>query len=262
MRNRSNITKHPNLVQNLKLLLSWEKIKESSTPFLRSYIKRYLYFIHTPHVISKTYGAFKTEEYIQTRAGSWVKDSGSCFDGTILSFELCASLLLLTFPLTLGFFSCWILNLGIGPLSPFISKPLTYLQKLHFHFQHSFISMLDSFAGTSCVLGSLCQDFSRCPYSCLGVSSWNWPAHCCWAIRHILESSVTFISFWASRFSLGSQVSTLPPTPVSLFGLSTHILCSSQLGLCEKYVTLWFSTCVHQCMSFFLCRMSNLSPIK
>lgn len=241
-----------------QLLLPWEKIKESSPPFLWSYMKRYLFFIHTPHVISKTYGAFKTEKYIRTGAGSWVKDSGSCFDGTILS-ELCASLLLLTFPLTLGFFSCWILNLGISPMSLLISKPLAYPQKLLFHFQHSFISMLDSLAGTSCVVGSLYQDFSGCPYSCLGVSSWNWPALCSWAIRHSLETSVTFISFWASRFSLGSQVSTLPPTPLSLFGLSTHILCSSQLGLCEKYVTLWFSTCVHQCMSFFLCRLSNLS---
>lgn len=215
--------------------------------------------MHAPHVISKTYGAFKTEEYVRTRVGSWVKDSGSCFDGMILSFELCASLLLLTFPLTLGFFSCWILNLGISPMSPFISKPLSYLQKLVSHFQNSFISMWDSLVGTSCALGSLCQDFPGCPYSCLGVISWNWLAHCCWAIRQSPESSVTFISFWASRFSLGSQVSTLPPVPVSLFGFSAHILCSSQLGLCEKYVTLWFSTCVPQCMSFFLWRMSNLS---
>jgi len=175
---------------------------------------------------AEKYGAFnKTEECVRARVESM--DEGQqqllCESGSCLCL-LYASRQLLAFPLTFGFFSHWILNLGIHPT--FISKPLAYLQKLNSHFQNSFDSMLGSLAW----MPSVSQIFV--PETCSDA--------------HTLPSE------WPHGAGLSA-------TPQCLTSDLTHILCSSKLGLFKKYMTPCFSTCVPQFISFFfLCRMSNL----
>lgn len=145
-----------------------------------------------------------------------------CQAGSCLCL-LYVSLQLLAFPLTFGFFSHWILNLGIH--HSFISKPFAYFQKLNSHFQNSFDSVLGSLAWMSSV-------------------SWILVPETCSA-AHTLPSE------WPHGAGLLATTCVSPQT--------LHMYCA--LANWDYLRNIWPHVFLPVYLSlhhFFLCRMSNL----